>query len=176
MSGGAGDGATAAGRGEEFPADGLVLLIGPAGVGKTTWAMAHFPSHAIISSDALRELLSGDADDQGATRGAFRLLHTIVRARLKRGLLTVVDATNVTTGARRSLLTLAERADRPTVAVAFDLPLERILEQNAARSDRRVPAAVVRRHHHQLKIALPRLAGEGYRTVRRVTEDDIDTT
>ncbi len=121
-------------------------------------------------------LVSGDADDQGATADAFRLLHVIVRARLKRGLLTVVDATNVTTAARRSLLALAARADRPTVAVVFDLPLRRVLAQNADRTHRRVPAEVVRRHHQQLVITLPRLADEGYHGVVRLTEADIDAS
>ena len=62
--------------------DALVLLIGPAGAGKSTWAAANVPPEAVISSDELRALVAGDAADQGATADAFRLLHGIVRARL----------------------------------------------------------------------------------------------
>ena len=42
------------------------------------------------------------------------------------------------------------RAGRPVVAVVFDVPLERCLAQNAARPERQVPDAVVRRHHREL--------------------------
>jgi protein phosphatase len=159
-----------------LPAGALVLLIGPAGVGKSTWAATHFPSDAIVSSDVLRALVSGDSDDQSATADAFGILHAIVRARLKRELLTVVDATNLTTGARRSLAAIAERAGRPMVAVAFELSLERNLARNAARSDRRVPDTVVRKHHDQMQLALARLPGEGYHEIRRISGDAIETS
>jgi predicted kinase len=106
--------------------------------------------------------VAGDAADQSATADAFKVLHAVARARLRRGLRTVVDATNLTEGARRSLLRLARVTGRPAVAVAFDLPLERCLAYNAARPDRRVPEEIVRRHHREMRGALRRLPDEGY--------------
>jgi len=104
--------------------DALVLLVGPSGSGKSTWAARHFGPEQVLSSDACRHLVAGDAADQSATADAFKVLHVIARARLRRGLFTVVDATNLTQRARRGLLRLASRAERPVVAIAFDFSLE----------------------------------------------------
>lgn len=156
-----------------IPADALVLLVGPSGAGKSTWARARFRPDAILSSDAYRAQVAGDATDQAATADAFKVLHTVARARLRRGLLTVVDATNLTEGARRSLLRLAAKADRPVAAIAFDLSLERCLAQNAARPGRRVPEDVVRRHHRDMGRAMERLSREGYVTIEIVGDAEM---
>ena len=156
-----------------LPDDALVLLVGPSGAGKTTWAVRRFRADAILSSDAFRALVAGDAADQAATADAFKVLHAVARARLRRGLLSVIDATNLTAGARRALLRLAAKADRPTIAVVFDVSLERCLAQNAARPGRRIPAEVVRRHHRELSAALARLPGEGYAAVHLLRDEDL---
>ena len=156
-----------------LPADAMVLLVGPAGSGKSTWAAAHFSQEAVLSSDAFRVQVAGDAADQSATADAFKILHAVARARLRRGLLTVVDATNLTEGARRSLLRLAGKAGRPVIAVAFDVPLERCLAQNATRPERRVPDDVVRRHHRQLERALDQWPGEGYRAIHVISDGQM---
>ena len=154
-----------------WPDDALVLLVGPAGCGKSTWAARRFRADQVLASDAFRTIVAGDATDQSASKDAFRLLHLAARARLGRGLLTVVDATNFTAAARSGLREQARRADRPAVAVIFDLPLERCLAQNAARTERRVPEAVVRRHHAGMPAVRAQLPGEGYASIVVVRED-----
>jgi protein phosphatase len=156
------------------PGDALVLLVGPSGAGKSTWAAARFAAIEVLSSDAFREQVAGDAADQSATADAFKLLHLAARARLRRGLRTIVDATNLTEGARRSLLRMARQAERPAVAIVFDISLERCLQQNATRPGRAVPEAVVRRHHRELRQAVARLPAEGYARILRLQDDDID--
>ncbi len=144
-----------------IPADALVLLVGAAASGKSTWAAARFRPTQIVSSDTFRELVADDAADQGATRVAFQLLHLVAGARLERGLLTVIDATNLTSRARRPLLALAERYGRPAVAVVFDVPLDVLRERNAARG-RTVGEDVLFRHVQQLRASLGQLPTEGY--------------
>lgn len=139
----------------------LVLLVGPSGAGKSTWAAARFPSTAIVSSDAFRAMVSDDPADQDANADAFRLLHAVCRARLKRGRTTVVDATNLTDGARRPLLALAARFGRPVVAIVLDPPLDVALARNAGRPGRVVPDGVVRMHHAQLPGAIAALVRAG---------------
>jgi predicted kinase len=156
-----------------LPSDAMVMLIGPSGAGKSTWAAQHFGSDQVVSSDACRALVAGDAADQAASADAFNVLHVILGARLRRGLLTVVDATNLQAGARRTLLRYARRAGRPAVAVAFDVSLGRCLRQNAGRPGRRVPESVVRRQHAQLQATLAVLSAEGYADVRVLHEPDI---
>jgi predicted kinase len=154
-----------------WPADALVLLIGPAGCGKSTWAARHVRPDQVLSSDAFRAMVAGDATDQSATADAFGLLHAATGARLGRGLLTVIDATNLTATARLGLRQQARRAGRPVVAVIFDVSLERCLAQNTARAERQVPEAVVRRHHAEMLRVRAQLPFEGYASIVVIGED-----
>src|SRR5579872_4730642 len=91
----------------KIPRLSLVVLIGPSGSGKSTFARRHFRSTEVLSSDACRGLVSDDENAQSATHDAFDVLHYIAAKRLARGLLTVVDATNVQVEARKPLVALA---------------------------------------------------------------------
>ncbi len=148
------------------PADSLVVLVGPAGSGKSTFAARHFPRSAVLSSDGFRNLLSGDPSDQSATAAAFRLLHATAEERLRHGALTVIDATNVEFDAREPLAELAHRFARPSLAIVFGLSLAECLEWNARRSGRTVPVRVVRRQHALLVRANPHLESEGFAVAR----------
>lgn len=147
------------------PEDALVLLVGAAGSGKSTLAARHFDPDEVLSSDAYRARLAGDPADQSVTGEAFDRLHADLDRRLVAGRLTVVDATNVQGWARRELLAAAARHARPAVAIVLAAPVGVSLARNAARSDRRVPEAVVRRHDRQLRRALEAMPKEGFATV-----------
>ena len=75
----------------DIPDPALVVLCGASGSGKST--LATFWHGQVVSSDALRDLIGAgqDAEDH---RDTFDLVHRIVAMRLRRGLRTVVDATN----------------------------------------------------------------------------------
>ncbi len=148
-----------------LPAGTLVVLVGVSGSGKTTFAARNFSADEVLASDDLRARVSGDPADQSATADAFRLLHAALAERLACGKLTVVDATNTQPWSRRQLLAIARRAGRPSVAIVLDLPLAVSLERNDTRSARRVPPAVVRRQHRELRSGLPALAREGHALV-----------
>ena len=77
------------------PTPRLVVLVGAAGSGKSTFAARHFAPDEVLSSDAFRALIAGDPADQSATRAAFSALHRALARRLAQGRLTVVDATSV---------------------------------------------------------------------------------
>jgi protein phosphatase len=138
-----------------IPDPSLVVLIGPAGAGKSTFASRHFAAEEILASDAFRELIAGDAADQRATRPAFGWLHRELSRRLAAGRLSVVDATNLERHARRSLTSRARAAGVPTVAIVFDLPADVVLGRNAGRL-RRVGEDVVQRHLASLRTAIDR--------------------
>ncbi len=108
----------------------LVVLVGAAGAGKSTFAARHFAPDEVLSSDRYRAILSGDASNQAATRQAFGRLHRELSNRLAKGLLTVVDATNVQAWARRALVDRATAAGVPSVAIVLDLsPGDRACEE-----------------------------------------------
>ncbi len=83
------------------PAMGLVVLVGVSGSGKSTFAAA--TSSPPRSSPATSAAASSPTTRTTSPppRDAFDVLHYIVGTRLRRGLLTVVDATNVQQSAAR---------------------------------------------------------------------------
>jgi protein phosphatase len=161
-----------------IPDPSLVVLIGAAGAGKTTFASRHFEPSEILSSDAYRAMLSGDEADQRVTRAAFGRLHRDLGTRLRSGRLTVVDATNVEVMARRALVRLAAVAGVASVAIVLDLPETVVVARNAARSGRRVDEAVVRYHLARIRggiggtldSAEAALLGEGFASVAIIRE------
>lgn len=158
-----------------LPADALVLLIGIAASGKSTFAGRQFAPTEVLSSDALRAMITDDPSTQGATDDAFDLLHRILAMRLRRGRLTVVDATNVEDWARTEMVAVASRHRRPSVAIVLDLPLAVALERNAARATPRPPPAALRRQHRWLVDSLGTLSGEGFAAVHHLrSPEEID--
>jgi protein phosphatase len=149
----------------EIPRLSLVVLVGATSSGKSTFARAHFRPTEIVSSDAMRAVVSDDENDQRATQAAFEVLHLIVAKRLERGRLTVVDATNVLPRARAPLLALARRYHLPAVAVVLDLPEDVAERRRAGRTDRDAGPDVLARQREQLHRALDGIAGEGFAAV-----------
>ncbi len=102
------------------------------------------------------------------TGSAFAALHREAEARLARGRLTIVDATNVTASARVSLLRLARRSGAPAIALVLDLPAEIVIARNAARDGRAVPETAIRSQLEALQRADDAtLMREGFTMVRR---------
>src|SRR3954471_5793992 len=134
----------------------LVVLVGAAGAGKSTFAARHFAPEEVLSSDAYRGYVAGDPGDQRATRAAFAALHRALASRLRRRLLTVVDATSVRSEARAALLRLAAGEGVPAVAVVLDLPPELVLARNRLRVTGTVPEAAVLRQLADLRDAVDR--------------------
>jgi protein phosphatase len=146
-----------------IPRSALVLLIGPSGSGKSTFARQHFRTTEVVSSDVCRALICDDEADQSATKDAFDLLQSILEKRLRRGKLTVVDATNVQAWARAILLEVAKKCGAATVAIVFDLAPELCAARNQARKGRTVEPAVIEQQARDLRTSLDELPGEGYR-------------
>jgi predicted kinase len=152
-----------------LPEPSLVVLVGPAGSGKSTFAARHFAADEILSSDRYRAIVSGDEADQSATRAAFARLHRDLDRRLAGGRTSVVDATSVEPSARRTLLARAAAAGVPVIAIVFDLPADTVLARNAVRRPRTVDERVVRRHLDRLRTSLdgpdPMIEREGFALV-----------
>ncbi|MFP8961073.1 polynucleotide kinase-phosphatase [Streptomyces nanhaiensis] len=144
----------------------LVVLVGTTGAGKSTFARTHFAPTQVVSSDFCRGLVADDENDQSASSDAFDVLHYITGKRLAAGRLTVVDATNVQTEARRQLVMLAREHDVLPVAIVLDVPERVCAERNAARPDRAdMPAHVIPRQRRELRRSLRSLEREGFRKV-----------
>lgn len=153
----------------------LVVLIGPSGSGKSSFGRKVFLPTEVVSSDACRGLVSDNENEQAATNDAFDLLHTIVRKRLGRGRLTVIDATNVQPEARKSLIELAREYHVLPVAIVFDLPEKLCQERNVSRPDRQFGPHVIRNQAQQMRRSLRGLEREGFRYVFKLSSpEEVD--
>ena len=135
-----------------IPIGSLVLLSGAPGSGKST-ACRHLPPELVLSSDALRQHFFGTAhtvvDGHVAERPLatddrliFATLESLVRARLKAGLTTIVDATLISDKERKPFAAIAEELGVSVQVVIFNPPVERGQRQNQQRRWR-VPERVV---------------------------------
>ncbi|MBP2476371.1 polynucleotide kinase-phosphatase [Crossiella equi] len=158
-----------------LPDKSLVLLIGVSGSGKSSFAAKHFKPTQVLSSDFFRGLVSDDGNNQGATAAAFDALNHVAGLRLKAGLLTVVDATNVQQASRASLIKLAREHHVLPVAIVLDLPESVCLARNAQRPDRAFGADVIGRQASQLRRSRKHLAREGLKRVHVLhSQDEVD--
>ncbi|TGE06034.1 polynucleotide kinase-phosphatase [Hymenobacter fodinae] len=150
----------------KLPELSLVLLIGTSGAGKSTFARRLFKATEIVSSDQCRALVADDENDQSATPEAFALLHYLVGLRLKRGLLTVIDATNVQPEARKTLVQLARDYHVLPSAIILDVPDRVAEDRNRQRAERQhMGRHVVPQQRQQLRRSLKTLKQEGFRHI-----------
>jgi predicted kinase len=151
----------------------LVVLIGAAASGKSTFAARHFAPDCVVSSDRLRAEMTGAPTDDVV----FAELHRRVRARLEGGRLAVVDATNTDWMWRAQLVADARSYGRLAIAIVFNLPTDVCLARNTARA-MTVPASVIRRQVADVTRDVERLDLEGFAAVhvlRSVADVDAVT-
>lgn len=156
-----------------IPDPSLILLIGPAGAGKSTFARRFFQPTEIVSSDHCRALICDDESNQEVNARAFDLLHRIARLRLGLRRLTVIDATNLQYQARRRLLRIASQHQLPAVAIAFKVSLATCFANNRARPHRTVGEETIRQHASEFSRALASLESEGYQSIFVLDEKEL---
>ncbi|MFY9554409.1 MAG: AAA family ATPase [Blastocatellia bacterium] len=152
-----------------IPRNTLIVLCGPAGSGKSTWAAKHFVRTQVVSSDECRALVGDDPADQSVTQQAFDLLYFIIEKRLMIGRLTVADATNLKREHRRALLRIARRFRFNAAAIVFNVPIEVCLSRNTSR-DRKVPQEALIEQYSLLERTLRTIEKEGFNYVRVLNE------
>ena len=143
----------------------LIVLIGASGSGKSTFAAKNFKSTEIVSSDRCRGLVSDDENNQSASADAFALARYITSQRLKNGLLTVIDATNVQEEARKDWIKLAREFHCLPVAIVINMPEKVCTERNSFRDDRNFGKHVIPQQISQLKRGVRKLKLEGFRHI-----------
>lgn len=161
----------------EIPDPALVVLIGPAGAGKTTYARHRFTPDQVLSSDAFRARLGVGEADLSVSRIAFAALHRTLQRRLAAGRTTVVDATNLQPASRRALVARATRAGLPAIAIVIDPPAATVRARAAGRPERHVPVEIVDRHLAAMAAIRPFgvLEAEGFAAVHRLDGlDELD--
>jgi predicted kinase len=148
-----------------IPRNTLIVLCGPAGCGKSTWAANHFLPTQVVSSDECRAIIFDDPADQSVTQHAFDLMYFIIEKRLRLGRLTVADATNLKRKHRATLTRIAKRFHFNTAAIVFEAPIETCLARNAARK-RKVPEEALTSQYALLERTLQTIDTEGFDYIR----------
>jgi alkanesulfonate monooxygenase SsuD/methylene tetrahydromethanopterin reductase-like flavin-dependent oxidoreductase (luciferase family)/predicted kinase len=150
----------------------VVVLVGAAGSGKSTWAAEHYRAAEIVSSDALRAAVGSGPADLDASVEAFGLLDQILAARTRRSLTTVIDTLGLEQLRRLGYLELAHSAGLPAVLVIMDTASALCRERNRRR-DRPVPAPVLTDQLRKVRSLISRADAEGWDQVLIIEQRDV---
>ena len=153
----------------------LLVLCGPAGCGKSTFAAQRFQASTIVSSDHCRELICDDVTNQQVNRYTFDLFYYIINKRMYNGRFTVADSTALQAEARHHLHELARRHGYLACLLIFNVPEATCLQRNQGR-ERKVEEYVIPYHAKLLQQTLLDAPNEGWDQIHVLEEGDIRDT
>lgn len=147
------------------------MTVGIPGSGKS-YVASTLPGVVIHSSDAIREEILGDENDQTNQELVFKTLHERVLNDLSCGKDVVYDATNISYKRRMGFLIRVQALHRPalqSICLFMATPYEMCLARNKRR-ERSVPEDVIKRMYH--KIDIPMIA-EGWDEIQIIGDEDL---
>jgi len=151
----------------------LLVLCGPAGSGKSTFAAQRFTPTSIVSSDYCRAMICDDENNQQVNRDTFDLFHYIIQKRMYLGRFTVADSTALLPFARQRLRAQSRQSGYYGCLLIFNTPPEVCLARNRQRS-RSVEEQVIPYHNGLLQQTLLDAPNEGWEQVHVLGVDDMD--
>lgn len=131
----------------------FIMMVGLVGSGKSTEAqrLAEKYDANIHSSDAIREELSGDINNQDINDLVFRTLHKRIKEDLRNGKNCIYDATNISYKRRMAFLRELASISCEKICVLMATPYEKCLKNNANR-DRVVPEYVIEKMYRNFDV------------------------
>ena len=150
----------------------LILLIGPCGCGKTTYAQKYIEQHINtlhFSSDKVREELWGDESIQENNNDVFKLMQSRTVEALNNGYNVIYDCTNMTRQDRSCIISVCPKFTKIESHIIFT-PIETCIERDAARK-RTVGKAVIDK---MLKRFQPPFYDEGFDEIKIIKPEDFN--
>ncbi len=115
----------------------LIVLVGPPGSGKSTWARRNGRGAVHVSQDDLIDAITPAGFDPLYCPVYHQAEDAVTRAALRAGHVVIVDRTNRTRAHRRRWLILAHEASCPAIAVVMSAGEQLCRERNARREGAR---------------------------------------
>lgn len=150
----------------------VIMMVGIPGSGKSYLAreISSLLDIPVISSDACREEISGDAGDQSVSRQAWELVRRKAEQLIRQGHSVIIDGTHKRRRQRREdILRYRGFGAHSVIAIHVLTTIGTALARNAARS-RIVPQEVIERMYHTIEDTPPR-EEEGFDFVIRLDND-----
>jgi protein phosphatase len=132
---------------KKIPLHSLVIMVGPAGGGKTYWSNLKFAPYEVMSSEDIRYELTGDYQRLDANDTVFREIHRRTQLKLELGERVVVDATNLRKKDRLTLADIGTKVGVPIFYVVCNRDLD-IKLSNSNRSWRAGASGAITKHEH----------------------------
>lgn len=102
----------------------LVIMVGPSGAGKSTFVDRHFDENEVVSSDDIRQWLTGDFRRQDKNPIVFAEYHHRINTRLAAGQRVVADATHLRNKDRVAVADIARQHGAQIYYVVVNRPVE----------------------------------------------------
>jgi predicted kinase len=129
----------------------FLMVVGLPGSGKSFYIDKYYSAYSVHSSDAIREELSGDVNNQDINGQVFETLHKRVKEDLLHGKNVVYDATNISWKRRKAFLTELNKIPCRKSCILMATPFELCVERNKQR-ERVVPYHVIERMYKNFDI------------------------
>ena len=132
----------------------LCVMCGLSGSGKSTIArnsLDTFNNPVIVSSDTIREELTGKVEDQSKNDEVFKLFHERIRKNLENKHDVIVDATNLTMKSRRAIMMKINGLDVHKICYIIPKPFEWCKKDNINR-EHPVPNEVLEKQIKRFQI------------------------
>ena len=107
-----------------IPLDAMVIMVGPSGAGKTMFVEDIFDEHEVISSDDIREWLTGDFQRQDKNKLVFEEMDRRIHLKLQNSQRVVVDATNIKDADRKNLVAIGMQYHAPIYYIVVNRPMD----------------------------------------------------
>lgn len=144
----------------------LWVMVGLSGSGKSSIAKEiaeENPNTVIVSSDSIREELTGDYGNQENNEEVFKVFHKRIRETLENNTNVIADATNITMRSRRAIIENVKGIECRKIAYLIPKPFDQCKIENLSRQHP-VPKEVLDKQIRKFQIVFYE---EGWDLIRR---------